>query len=370
MHPRIGNAALTCLSALVTAGTASAFALYPANGFLGYAYNKWGDPAIGTSALIYWSLMPVGTGGSAYCGAACPGTSTLSLPSFYDWNTNTFSSVQLSDPVMIVYLQNALNTWARSANVTFRYLPVDAGVPIDDPAAEPPATGHIRIGVFNSGFNGPAAVGFAPPPNGFIPNSSQLATGAGDVIFGAAYSYQNPTGADGEPLQAFPQGGGPFLNDFQGLALHEIGHALGIDHSAVADAVMCGFPNTCTYDDVQTYEINRELNPDDVAGIRTLYGVAPDTDGDGVVDSLDNCKLLTNANQRDTNGDGYGNACDPDFNGNGIVDSQDGALLKARFGSSVHPDQDLNGNGIVDSQDGARLKAKFGQPPGPSGLVP
>ncbi len=95
-----------------------------------------------------------------------------------------------------------------------------------------------------------------------------------------------------------------------------------------------------------------------------------DGDGDGVLDSADNCLILANANQRDTNGDGYGNACDPDFNGNGIVDSQDGALLKARFGSSAYPDQDLNGNGIVDSQDGARLKARFGQPPGPKGTAP
>ncbi|MEZ5565193.1 MAG: hypothetical protein R3F24_06580 [Gammaproteobacteria bacterium] len=97
---------------------------------------------------------------------------------------------------------------------------------------------------------------------------------------------------------------------------------------------------------------------------------AVDTDGDGIADPADNCTLVANANQRDTNGDGYGNICDADFNGNGIVDSQDGALLKSRFGSGTFPDQDLNGNGLVDSQDGAILKARFGQPPGPSGLHP
>jgi len=107
------------------------------------------------------------------------------------------------------------------------------------------------------------------------------------------------------------------------------------------------------------------------AGIGTItVGPAPDIDGDGVPDTSDNCILLANANQRDTNGDGYGNLCDPDFNNNGVVDSQDGALLKVAFGSSAFPDRDLNGNGIVDSNDGARLKARFGQSPGPSGLVP
>jgi hypothetical protein len=103
---------------------------------------------------------------------------------------------------------------------------------------------------------------------------------------------------------------------------------------------------------------------------RTVTSAAPDSDGDGIADTLDNCILVSNANQRDTNGDGYGNICDPDFNNNGIVDSQDGALLRNAFGSPAFPDRDLNGNGLVDSNDGARLRARFGQPPGPSGLHP
>ncbi len=101
-------------------------------------------------------------------------------------------------------------------------------------------------------------------------------------------------------------------------------------------------------------------------------GPAPvsDLDLDGVLDALDNCTLLKNVDQRDTDGDGFGNLCDADFNNNGVVDSNDGALLKAVFGSADFPDRDLNGNGVVDSNDGARLKARFGQPPGPSGRVP
>jgi len=95
-----------------------------------------------------------------------------------------------------------------------------------------------------------------------------------------------------------------------------------------------------------------------------------DLDTDGVLDALDNCTLVKNTDQRDTNGDGYGNLCDADFNNNGVVDSNDGAMLKAAFGSSDFPDRDLNGNGVVDSNDGARLKARFGLPPGPSGLGP
>ncbi len=92
-----------------------------------------------------------------------------------------------------------------------------------------------------------------------------------------------------------------------------------------------------------------------------------DSDGDGVADTLDNCTLKANANQRNTNADVYGNVCDPDFNNNGIVDPGDFSLLKSRFGQTGFPDIDLNGNGIVDPSDFSTLKGFFGQPPGPAG---
>ena len=36
----------------------------------------------------------------------------------------------------------------------------------------------------------------------------------------------------------------------------------------------------------------------------------PDSDGDGIADSLDNCPTVSNPEQTDTDGDGQGNACD------------------------------------------------------------
>jgi hypothetical protein len=37
-----------------------------------------------------------------------------------------------------------------------------------------------------------------------------------------------------------------------------------------------------------------------------------DADGDGVLDSVDNCPLIVNPGQFDTDGDGVGNVCDDD----------------------------------------------------------
>jgi subtilisin family serine protease len=110
------------------------------------------------------------------------------------------------------------------------------------------------------------------------------------------------------------------------------------------------------------------------AAVRALAGVTSpgetpvDSDGDGVADPSDNCTRVANADQRDTNGDGYGNLCDPDFDGSGRVSFGDLSYLKSVWGSD-DPDADLDGSGRVSFGDLSRMKAMWGQAPGPSGLV-
>jgi len=50
-----------------------------------------------------------------------------------------------------------------------------------------------------------------------------------------------------------------------------------------------------------------------------------DSDSDGIEDAADNCTLVANFDQKDTNHDGIGDACDPttDTDGDGVPDSQD-----------------------------------------------
>jgi hypothetical protein len=93
-----------------------------------------------------------------------------------------------------------------------------------------------------------------------------------------------------------------------------------------------------------------------------------DTDGDGVSE-FDNCTTVANPDQRDTNGDGFGNRCDGDLDQSNNVNAADLAIYKTRFGTT-NADADLDGNGNVNAADLAIFKTLFGKAPGPSGLVP
>ena len=71
----------------------------------------------------------------------------------------------------------------------------------------------------------------------------------------------------------------------------------------------------------------------------------PDTDGDGVSDSLDNCADIANSDQLDTDSDGDGDACDLDDDGDGVLDADDAFPLDAS------ESLDTDGDGIGDNAD-------------------
>jgi murein DD-endopeptidase MepM/ murein hydrolase activator NlpD len=92
---------------------------------------------------------------------------------------------------------------------------------------------------------------------------------------------------------------------------------------------------------------------------------AADQDADGIVDGFDNCIAAANPQQRDSDGDGIGNACDPDFDQNGVVNFVDLGRMKENFFTS-DPNTDLNGDGSVNFLDLGILKSFFFLAPGPS----
>ncbi len=100
----------------------------------------------------------------------------------------------------------------------------------------------------------------------------------------------------------------------------------------------------------------------------------PDSDGDGVPNAADNCRLVPNPNQCDSDSDGYGNHCDGDLTGNGATNAQDAVVFRGQLGKpSAGPGYnaaDMNCSGAVNAQDATLFRQLLGRPPGPSGRVP
>lgn len=102
-----------------------------------------------------------------------------------------------------------------------------------------------------SSFDGPGhtlAHAFFPPPINPSPGI------AGDLHF--------------DESETWGSGHGGGMIDLLSVAIHELGHALGLSHSNVASAIM--FP---TYNGIK-----RTLDPDDIQGIQSIYG-APGSGG-------------------------------------------------------------------------------------------
>jgi hypothetical protein len=104
-------------------------------------------------------------------------------------------------------------------------------------------------------------------------------------------------------------------------------------------------------------------------GTPAFAGSAPDSDGDGVSDAIDNCSVKVNTAQDDTDRDDCGNYCDADYNQTGTPDFLDFGTFGVGFGGT---DEDLCHTGTVPGctvgfLDFGFFGANFGVTPGPSG---
>lgn len=211
---------LMLAGALAAPMAASAFVLGPT------LPGKWGPTAFGTGATVTYSYMPTGTS----CAAEFAGCTITELGPLVGGG--------ISVAAWQTAIAAAFASWSAVADLTFVLV-------ADDSAAFNAATasGDMRFGAHTfDGAGGTLAHGFYPPANGL--------TAAGDMHFDIADTWKNGFG-------------GPGFDIFQ-VAAHEIGHAIGLDHTLVTGSLMNAF----------YAEAFAGPQADDIAGAVHLYGRA------------------------------------------------------------------------------------------------
>ena len=155
------------------------------------------------------------------------------------------------------------------------------------------------------------------------------------------------------------------LEGFYDTALHEVGHAIGIDHSNVRGVVMSGTPNS-PYHDQPGRDV---LKPDDIAAAQALWGVTPSGPSRTLTGTV-YAETLTGSDGNDTIKGNFGNDVinveggDDVLAGNGVYwthwNNPQGNYWSRTYDGSTDRDtiyggegnDSINGNAGVDFLDG------------------
>ena len=162
----------------------------------------------------------------------------------------------LSESAQEAAIRSAFDSWASVSALTFTEVP-DCGLPFDAAGCTEPdiriqfGSGSHSGSSYDPAFDGPggtAGHAFYPPPNG--------ASAAGDLHLDEGERWTT-------------SGGGV---DLQSIALHELGHSLGLGHppsTQCPNSTSATRPIMCS----TIIGVDRTLAPDDIGGIQRLYGL-------------------------------------------------------------------------------------------------
>ncbi len=177
--------------------------------------------------------------------------------------TSTLNSIGTTAAWQLAFQKSAAY-WSTNAHINMAQVS-DNGADLGGTGNQQgdPNFGDIRIAMANQGNNGVLASAFLPPKS----NGGSL---AGDVVLNSYYSFH--------------------LNsdyDLQTVAIHELGHALGLAHSSVSTADMYPY-----------YQgLRQSPTADDISGIQAVYGTTPtDTDTNTTINSATNITSLLTLN--------------------------------------------------------------------------
>ena len=241
-----------------TSGPASGFFTYDGSfTYLGGVNaTKW-DPGANTASFH---------GFTPPAGPMTPGGATFSImgagfvdPSTYDTLhganvTSVITALSVPGYTMAADyaadISAALDVWAGASWFTNLGQVADGGVNVGASQASGGHLGDIRVAAWEITAGGVLAHAWQP--------GTEANFGAGGTLGGDMHFDVGQTWVD-DPSDV--AGDGDF--DFYTVALHELGHSLGLDHSSVVGSVM-----------EQLYGgARRTLNADDIAGIQALYGI-------------------------------------------------------------------------------------------------
>lgn len=199
----------------------------------------------------------------------------------------------ISDPTRDAKFQaafeEALNAWTTNSSFLFEVDNTQAADPCS--ASEPDNGVKFDNNSCGSGYGSSTLA----VQTAFFENGQRVRS---VVTFNNAVTWDVYSG----PRTAQPPG----TEDFRRVAIHELGHTIGLNHEPDEVAIMRPFVS-----DIDS------LQPDDLAGASALY----DLDGDGVGLAVDNCPDLANPSQTNTDGDAEGDDCDSDIDGDGVLNS-------------------------------------------------
>ena len=221
-------------------------------------------------------------------------------PNIWPEGKTTFLvNFELSDPDQELRAEfqqafvDALNAWTNQTAFEFEIDTNSIAEPCVNPASDP--NNGVRFDLDSCG-DGYGATTLAVQ-TAFFSNGVRVRTGI-------TFNDNKEWAVFSEP---FGIGLNTGKNDFYRVALHELGHSMGLGHpDGSARAIM----------EPSISEL-RAIQADDQAGAATMY----DADNDGVGLSVDNCPATSNGAQTDTDQDGAGDVCDDDIDGDGVFDT-------------------------------------------------